>query len=1093
MKHRYILLSLLCLLFSGQVARAEFSASFASPDSFDAKPWCFWYWMHGAVTREGITNDLEAMARNGLGGTYLMPIKSIEQKPELGGTVNQLSPEWYAMVDFAMQEADRLGLKLGMHICDGFALAGGPWITPEESMQMVVMTPIDDRTGTTLGYYSIPKHYLRGEKLFGAIPSTKPDAENGFDVKVSGQGSDLKIDTLGGGFSAKKPCKVEYRFSRNITVSALELVLPSTQFQGQRLDVWASSDGITFKHVKQLVPARTGWQNYDFNTTHAIPRTSAKVWRFTWDPEGSEPGSEDLDQAKWSPSLKVKQILFHAAPRVNQWEGKAGLVWRISSTSDNCLDKADYIPAKQIRELSSPHSIDPSEAGLQYFRLASVSTGHDNATGGGGKGLECDKFSRKAIRKQLNGWFNSHFYAPVPGRDSLEHLQLAKRVLKYMHVDSWECGSQNWSPEFAKEFKRLRGYDIRPYLPLMVGFPLDDEATTERVLRDVRLTINQLIDEVFYDEMRKNARAMDCQFSAESVCPTMISDGMQHYQYADLPMGEFWLNSPTHDKINDMLDAISGAHVYGKPLIQAEGFTELRGVFDEDPAMLKPLIDRNFCLGINRLFYHVYCLNPDPQKRPGMTLDGIGLFFQEGNTWFEESAYFTRYITRCQYLLQQGRPVVDVAVYTGQEMPRRAFQPDRLVPMLPGIFGAERVAAEEARWANRGVPVATRPVGVKYGANLLTPEQWINPMHGYQYDSFNEDALLHSQVMSEQGGARSSASPVATAKVFATNFAGADSATPHYKILVLPSSHKMDPDALPLSKAAATRIEQFRQQGIKIVNAAQQPWTDADFKRLGIERDVDQLPEGIAYCHRSSADAEIYFLSNQTDQLQRLKPTFRDHKGRKAELWDALDGSIRRMGEELVLQPYGSVFVIFPAVPTAESRLAEPFQHEAEPLVLASLKDQHWTLRFHDIDRTIESDTLPDWSHSDDPQVRYYSGRVSYTTELSTTALEALAQGKASRIFLRLDNIANLATVLVNDKDCGLAWTAPYEVDVTDALVGGENKLELIVVNTWANAIQGNDEGHAPFANIWTNARYRKASSELLPAGLFGPVTLVGK
>lgn len=1084
---RKLYVLLLTLIIGSQMARAEFSPAFASPDSFDARPWCFWYWMHGAVTREGITNDLEAMARNGLGGTYLMPIKSIEQKPELGGTVNQLSPEWYQMVDWAMQEADRLGLKLGMHICDGFALAGGPWITPEESMQKVVMTPINDKTGTTLGYYSIPSRYLHGEKLFEPVPSTKPSTENGLDVKVTGHGTDLAIDTLGGGFSAKKPCQVEYRFSRSITASALELVLPATQFQGQRLDVWASPDGVSFHHVKQLVPARTGWQNYDFNTTHAIPRTTAKIWRFTWDPEGTEPGSEDLDQAKWSPSLKVKQILFHAAPRINQWEGKAGLVWRISSTADNCLASEDYIPHQTIHELSSPHNIDRSQGGLQYFRLASVSTGHDNATGGGGKGLECDKFSRPAIRKQLNGWFNSHFYAPVAGRDSLEHLQLARRVLKYMHVDSWECGSQNWSPTFAREFKRLRGYDLHPYLPLLVGFPLDNEEAAERVLRDVRLTINQLIDEVFYDELRKNAREMDCQFSAESVCPTMISDGMQHYQYADLPMGEFWLNSPTHDKVNDMLDAISGAHIYGKPIIQAEGFTELRGVFDEDPAMLKPLMDRNFCLGINRLFYHVYCLNPDPKKRPGMTLDGIGLFFQEGNTWFEESSYFTQYITRCQYLLQQGRPVVDVAVYTGQEMPRRAFQPDRLVPMLPGLFGPERVAAEQARWANKGVPVATRPVGVKYGANLLVPEDWINPMHGYQYDSFNEDALLHSEVCRE-----SKTLPVAAPRSFATTFVGGTAATPQYKLLVIPSAHKMDPDALPLSAAAADRIAQLKQQGVKVLNA-QQPWTEADFKSLGIERDVNYLPDGVAYCHRSCPEAEIYFLSNQTDQQLAINPAFRDHKGRKAELWNALDGSIRLMGEKIVLPAYGSVFVVFPAVATDAERLSAGFIREAEPLGLGTLEGQQWTLRFHDIDTTFVSDTLPDWSKNEDLKVRYYSGRVTYTTTFESTALQVLSQQRASRIYLRLGRIANLATVRLNGKECGLAWTAPYEVDITDALQEGENQLEITVVNTWANAIQGNDEGHAPFDNIWTNARYRKSSPELLPAGLFGPVQIVGK
>jgi len=1074
-------LFLLCLILCSLNAKAEISESFTSPNSFDAKPWCFWYWMHGAVTREGITNDLEAMAQNGLGGTYLMPIKSIEQNPALGGTVRQLSPEWYSMVDWAMQEADRLGLKLGMHICDGFALAGGPWITPKESMQKVVMTPVKDTTGVTLGYFSIPNEFMNGERLFEDVPSTRPDPSTGLTVKVKGVGEDLKIDTLNGGFSAKKPCTIDYRFSRSIQVSALELVLPSTQFQGQRLDVWASSDGINFFHVKQLVPARTGWQNYDYNTTHAIPRTSAKVWRFKWTPEGTQPGCEDLDQAKWSPTLKVNRILFHAAPRINQWEGKAGLVWRISSVEQNCLKDEDYIPKRQIHEISSRHNIDFSDVTRQYFRIASVSTGHDNATGGDGKGLECDKFSRKTVRKQLNGWFNSHFFAPVPGRDSLEHLQLAKRVLKYMHVDSWECGSQNWSPEFAKEFQKRRGYDICDFLPLLVGFPIDNEETSERVLRDVRLTINELIDDVFFDELRRNAKEMDCQLSAECVCPTMISDGMQHYQYADLPMGEFWLNSPTHDKINDMLDAVSGAHVYGKRIIQAEGFTELRGVFDEDLAMLKPLIDRNFCLGINRLFYHVYCLNPDPSKRPGMTLDGIGLFFQKGNTWFDESSEFTKYITRCQYLLQMGRPVVDIAVYTGQEMPRRAFQPDRLVPMLPGIYGPERVASENERNANKGVPVTTRPVGVKFGANLLTPEQWINPLNGYQYDSFNEDALLHSQRVAVGSGSG------------LTMTKDVDNAAPIYRLLVLPTAHLMDPDAIPLSDPASHKIEELKQQGVKVLSSEQLPWNESSFNDLGIVRDVDYLPDGVAYCHRSSEEAEIYFLANQTDKLYSLRPQFRDHKGRKAELWDAMTGQIRMMGEKLILQPFGSIFVVFPKIPTPTGRLSPNVTNEAEPHTLLTLNKQEWKLYFHDTDTTLVSDSLFDWSQHSDDNVRYYSGHVTYSTTFDYDSSSVLYENIATRFYLRLGKIANLATVKLNSVDCGLAWTAPYEVDITDALQPNENKLEIVVVNTWSNAIQGHDEGKDPFPNIWTNARYRKATKELLPAGLLGPVQLIGK
>ena len=122
---------------------------------------------------------------------------------------------------------------------------------------------------------------------------------------------------------------------------------------------------------------------------------------------------------------------------------------------------------------------------------------------------------------------------------------------------------------------------------------------------------------------------------------------------------------------------------------------------------------------------------------------------------------------------------------------------------------------------------------------------------------------------------------------------------------------------------------------------------------------------------------------------------------------------------------------------------------------------------------------LPDWSKSEDPFVRYYSGHVSYSTSFDLDSLLIANHFEVDSIFsntnnlyLVLNDIKNLATVTLNGKDCGIV---------------------LEVVNTWSNAIQGHDEGMDPFPNIWTNARYRKKSSELLPAGLFGPVEIVRK
>ena len=134
---RYLLYCLLLACLHIQVSaqsNAELEKAFTNPPA-SAKPWVLWYWMHAAVSKEGITADLEAMKEVGIGGAYIVTIQDTVSTIPFAPTVRQLTPEWWDMVKFSMQEAKRLGLQLAMHVSDGFALAGGPWITPELSMQ----------------------------------------------------------------------------------------------------------------------------------------------------------------------------------------------------------------------------------------------------------------------------------------------------------------------------------------------------------------------------------------------------------------------------------------------------------------------------------------------------------------------------------------------------------------------------------------------------------------------------------------------------------------------------------------------------------------------------------------------------------------------------------------------------------------------------------------------------------------------------------------------------------------------------------------------------------------------------------------------
>ena len=639
------------------VSKIDLKKLFQSPPE-SAKPWVFWYWLQASVTKEGVTKDLEAMKQAGLGGAYLMPIKGpnpsyIEQP------VVQLTPEWWAMVKYAMKEAKRLNFKMGMHVSDGFALAGGPWITPELSMQKVVWTErqinggpqLNDtlaRPETNEGYYkdiavfAYPSPAGAGISTMSVVPKVTSSKQDSVAKLLVVQNNKKTL-------SSAEPCWIQYEFEQPFTCRSI-VIHSRANYQANRLMIEVSDDGKNFKSIGRLEAPRSGWQDWDADYTHDIVPTTARYFRFQYNKAGWEPGSEDLDAAKWKQSLKLTGIELLSEPRIHQYEGKNGEVWRISkrTTADQVADNV-CVPLKDMVDVTRYLDTDgrlvwnAPPGNWTILRIGHTSTGHKNDTGGGGKGLECDKFNPVAIRLQFDSWYGEAFKQVGE--------ELAKQVLSIFHVDSWECGSQNWSPVFREEFKKRRGYDLYQYLPVMAGIPVESADVSERFLYDVRLTIAELINDKFYATLAKLAHKKGVAFSAESVAPTMVSDGMLHYQNADLPMGEFWLRSPTHDKPNDMLDAISGAHIYGKQIVQAEAFTELRLAWDEYPGMLKTLQDRNYALGINKLVYHVFMHNPWPDHKPGMTLDGIGLFFQRDQTWWKPGSEWVKYAQRCQALL----------------------------------------------------------------------------------------------------------------------------------------------------------------------------------------------------------------------------------------------------------------------------------------------------------------------------------------------------------------------------------------------------------------------------------------------------------
>lgn len=1112
-------------------------------DTEEAKPWVFWYWMHGAVTKEAITADLESLKDAGFGGAYVFSIREVRDSSFFAHPVTSMSPEWWGMIKHAMSEAYRLGLKMGMSACDGFTAAGGPWITPEMSMQKVVWADtVVNGNSVFSGKLPQPEriqNYYEDIAVY-AFPAMEGASETSFKTKplVSCSLKNTNIQYLAEEgnqkqFNSDDPCWIQYSFENAFTCRSVTIGTGWNNYQSNRLIVQVSNDGNDFRFHERLRPPRHGWEDLDANATQLIKPVTAHYFRFVYDPEGSEPGAEDLDDGKWEPGLKIQGIELSSETKIHQFEGKSGAIWRIAErVTDEVLPESDCVAKDHLLNITDKLTSDGElnwevPAGKWVIlRMGHTSTGHVNYIGGGGKGLECDKLNPEVVRFQFDQWFGEAFRQIGP--------DLANKVLKRFHVDSWECGSQNWSPVFLGEFQKKRGYELLPFLPIMAGVPIDNAELSEKVLADVRQTISELVVENFYAVMAEEAHAKGCLFSAESIAPVMVSDGMQHFREVDLPMNEFWFRSPSHDKPNDVLDAISGAHIYGKNIVQAESFTEIRLDFDETPALLKPLADRNFALGVNKLFYHVLTLNPWMDRKPGMTLDKVGNFLQRDQTWWKQGIAFNQYIANCQGILQQGKPVVDVAVFTGEETPRRALLPDRLIEVLPGILGRKRVAEEKIRLQNKEIPVHEMPRGISVQKNIAHPVDWVDPLRGYAYDSFNRDALLNL-------------ASVESGRIVLPGGAS-------YALLVIPGDRKMAPEGGKLmSLEVAEKLLQLVREGAtvqlvgkpekvpgfdpsadeKLVTVIDElfsgeelvitdvsgnqmkcikngkgrvligPYVLNSFQELGLSRDFTvqegevDLARKMAWNHRSDGEREIYFVANQEERERDLKLRFRVknkipqiYNPQTNETIPCLDW---QANDEFIEIPYlldanESVFVIFSE--NAKDERIENVSNKQKLRVVQTLEGE-WTLNFDPefggSSETIVFPKLIDWTMHSDDKIRFYSGTAKYTMSFKWDKTQEIEQS----MWLRLGEIHDIAMVKVNGKDCGICWTSPYQCRIDHAMKAGENKLEIEVTNTWRNRLIGDHELPEEQRVSWTTAPYRFEGLPLLPAGLIGPVELL--
>jgi hypothetical protein len=561
-----------------------------------------------------------------------------------------------------------------------------------------------------------------------------------------------------------------------------------------------------------------------------------------------------------------------------------------------------------------------------------------------------------------------------------------------------------------------------------------------------------------------------------------------------------------------MRDAISAAHVYGRQVVQAEAFTQLRIDWDEHPGTLKALGDLNFALGANRFFYHVFVHNPWTGRAPGMTLDNTGTVFQRDQPWWHLGApALVEYHRRVQERLQRGAAVVDVAVFTGEEIPSRAVLPERLVPTLPGLVGEDRVRAESRRLANTGRPLRRLPEEALHSANVVGTADWVDPLRGYAYDSVNPDALLRLARVTDgrltfPGGASYAvlvvpgAGPTTPTPVLSTAMARRLAGLREAGLTVLLGERPVrSPGREPDEEAWARAVDRLWGGPQGSLQGATLPWSRPDLRSVGVEPDVlfhsaDPGPseEPLAWTHRRDGAADVYFLSNQAPRRRTLVVSTRG-TGRVPVLDDPLAGTVEdaphwwtadgRTFVRLALDVAGSLFLRF-------ERPGAPAEGTTAPRDTPADKVEHdgpWTVTFSagpgSPTEPVRLDVLGDLSGHPDPRVRHHAGTATYRTRL--------APGRNPGARLDLGSVAGVARVRVNGVVCGVVWTPPYAVEVGGALRDGENHLEVEVAGTWANRMIHDETLPEPERATWRMAPFRLDGASLAPAGLLGPVRLL--
>jgi hypothetical protein len=1036
------------------------------PDS--AKTWVNMWWFD-KVTAEDITLHLEELKEKGIGGVTLI---------DLGGMTDAkfLSDSWKLLFQHLLKEADRLKMKVGLNVCEGWP-SGGRWISPGNSTWMTINSTLEIK-GPQKFSAKLPdppgKGQLYKDIIVQAFPVAAETTENKPLITLNGNMEQLP-NLLDGNYNTGWKTEkidspwIQIDFGSPKLVNWIWLEVAGTSI------LETSEDGKVFTKVWSgyAMP----WHNVVYE---AVPATIARYFRIKV-PEKSF--VRDF-------SLGTKEEVVRFA----EMASKRGLGNPFGVTGTAQRDQMAFVKQELVslpddKPLNYQKSInltpkcapdgtltwDVPDGTWKIVRLGQTTTGIPCSDG-----LLTDYLSKSATVQNFDVL-----------KDLIENAgSLAGKTLKYLVEDNVEIdGIYSWTPGILEEFRKRRGYDATPYLAAMAGEIVGNVEITDRFLADVRRTIADCVADNHYEYWAALSHEKGIKVRAEAGGqhhPRLLcNDGLLNQSKMDIPVAEFWANNfwkenqfdpQNHHSVEkkgwdegaqnlNAKQAACAAHLYGKKVVASEAFTDLSSHthWGNGPNDLILSANIAFCEGINSFTIHGSATSGAKDGKPGKAF-AAGTHFNQNITWWSMAAEpFLSYLNRCQFMLQQGLFVADVLYYNGDEIP--CYVPPKNIDPSRGL--------------------------------------------GYDYDVCNTDILLNR--LSVKNGMI----------VLPDGM--------NYRMLVLPERPVFSLAALQkideLVSAGATilgpkpvrtnSLTGYPQSEEQLKKIAEKLWIQ---KKPGKGRVISDLTirevlmkDGIVpdfsfssenendlfdYIHKKIGEKDIYFIINRRATTAHADFKFRI-KGKQPEIWNPVNGETRKAALStendktttlpLDLAPYGSLFIVFEK-PLAKgiSRKNEGNSLKFKPL---SSLEGSWKVSFDTIwggPNSVLFDTLISWSARPEAPIKYFSGAASYSKTFDLPA----NPGGAKRISLNLGSVKNVAEVWLNGKNLGVVWCEPFQVDITDAVKQTGNKLEVRVVNLWHNRLTGDarlpKEQRITKTNIAMNP-----DAVLLDSGLLGPVTVL--